>query len=304
MLFKFNSNILPRISLINSVIITPPYIHKKRKADEYIIYVIKKGKMYLEENNKKYFLSEGDFFVLEPEFIHNGYKTSVCEYYYIHFNHSSIYKINFSSDSDLTDFIINRRNYYLKSDSTSDLIYESDECLFPKYYHFTNYNTFTEILNTLEQAIAYNSNQLENYKALCSCSILTALIQTFRSFVLIEIERSSARIPQSYKKVHDILLFLNTEYTDKITSEKIEEIFQCNFDYINRIFKQLTKKTIFDYLNNVRINRSKELIETTSLNLRQIGDRVGISDEYYFSKVFKKYTGVSPKTYAKSISKK
>lgn len=301
MLFRLNLNILPKIGLVNSVTITPPYVHKKRKAEEYIIYIIKKGEMYLEENGSRYLLSEGDFFLLDPEYVHKGYKTSVCEYYYIHFLHSDMGKIDFPSDSALTDFIIDRRNAYLKSTSTSYSIYDREECVFPKHYHFTNYSTFTNMVNSIEQAIEYNNNQLENYKVLCSCSILTALIQTSRSFVLTEIEKISAGIPKSYQKVHDILIFINTEYADKITSDKLEERFHCNFDYVNRIFKQLTQKTIFDYLNNVRVNRAKELIATTSMKLSEIGERVGISDEYYFSKVFKKYTGVSPNTYAKSI---
>ena len=52
--YKMNSNVIPQINLINIANIEPPYIHFKRKADEFIMYYIISGEMYLEENLIKY----------------------------------------------------------------------------------------------------------------------------------------------------------------------------------------------------------------------------------------------------------
>jgi YesN/AraC family two-component response regulator len=93
------------------------------------------------------------------------------------------------------------------------------------------------------------------------------------------------------------LEYLNTEYARKITSHDIEEISGSNFDYINRIFKKMTHKTIFTYLNSVRINHAMELITTTNMKMSEVGQSVGFTDLYYFSKVFKKAVGVSPSNY-------
>jgi YesN/AraC family two-component response regulator len=303
MLFQLDSNQMLHIRLMNSVTIQPPYIHNKRKANEYIIYIIKKGKMYLTENNIKYVLNPGDFFVLDPEYVHEGYQASYCEYYYIHFRHENINKINFDTDQDLLMTIITKRNDYLKSDPFSYLSSEDNKMLFPKYYHFSNYSDFIKVSCLLDEAVGHNNNPLDYYKLLCSLKVTEVLVETYRSFVLYKTQTMSTGMPKSYRKVQELLSYLNKEYAEKITSQDIEVKTECNFDYINRIFKQLTHKTIFAYLNTVRINHAKELISTTNMKISEIGQAVGFADLYYFSKVFKKATGVSPSTYAKGVLK-
>ena len=304
MFYCLNPNILPKIRLINSTTIDLPYVHKRRKADEYILYIIRKGSMYIIENGEKYILTEGDFFLLDPSYIHEGYKGSYCEYYYIHFKHSDIHKMEESLKASITQEILENRNDSLQSNSFSYDIYEKDKLLIPKKYHFSNYNSFITTSCLLNEAIEHNKNQMENYKILCSCKVLEALIEITRSFVFTEIENLSSGVPKSYRKIQELLKYLNTEYANKITSSTIEKQFSCNFDYMNRVFKKLTQKTIFTYLNTVRIDHAKELISTTSLKLSEISIKVGFNDEYYFSKVFKKYTGIPPAVYARGMLKK
>ncbi len=304
MFYCLNPNILPQIRLINSTTIDLPYVHKRRKADEYILYIIRKGSMYIIENGEKYILIEGDFFLFDPSYIHEGYKGAYCEYYYIHFKHSDIHEIEESLKYSITQEILENRNDSLQSNSFSYDIYEKDKLLIPKRYHFSNYNSFITTSCLLNEAIEHNKNQIENYKILCSCKVLEALIEITRSFVFTEIENLSSGVPKSYRKIQELLKYLNTEYANKITSSTIEKQFSCNFDYMNRIFKRLTQKTIFTYLNTVRIDHAKELISTTSLKLSEISINVGFNDEYYFSKVFKKYTGIPPAIYARGMLKK
>lgn len=72
-----------------------------------------------------------------------------------------------------------------------------------------------------------------------------------------------------------------------------------NFDYLNRIFHRINGKSIFQYLTFVRINRAKELLATTDMKLWEIAEETGFSDQFYFSRQFKKHTGMSPTFYAK-----
>lgn len=53
------------------------------------------------------------------------------------------------------------------------------------------------------------------------------------------------------------------------------------------------------YVNLIRINHAKELIEATHLSFGEIGYLTGLDDPYHFSKLFKKYAGVSPTQYYK-----
>ena len=54
-----------------------------------------------------------------------------------------------------------------------------------------------------------------------------------------------------------------------------------------------------DYLNHFRIEQAKELLCQTELSIKNISIDVGFSDEFYFSRLFKKSVGVSPQHYRK-----
>lgn len=57
--------------------------------------------------------------------------------------------------------------------------------------------------------------------------------------------------------------------------------------------------TFKEYLINIRLKKSKELIETTDLPIGEISKMVGIEDQNYFSRLFKRKYGVSPMNYKK-----
>lgn len=303
MLYEADYNEIIKVRLINSVAINPPYIHLKRKVNEYIIYVIKKGKMYIKENNVRYVLKQGDFFLLDSDYVHEGYKASECEYYYIHFQYGKLHKLEYNTEEELTLSILSKRNESLKSDPFSYDTNEQERVVFPKYFNFINYNDFIKVCCLLDEAAAHNKNPLDNYKLLCSLKVLEVLLETYRSYAISCTRCLTSKVPKSYSKVHIILNYININYADKITSKTIEEISASNFDYMNRIFKQFTGKTIFSYLNTVRIQQTKEMIATSTMTLSEIGQLAGFSDVYYFSKVFKKATGISPSMYAKGVLK-
>jgi len=64
--------------------------------------------------------------------------------------------------------------------------------------------------------------------------------------------------------------------------------------------------TISRYITDVRMQHAAEMLKTTDAPLKEIASRVGYSDEFYFSKVFKRFHGVPPhsfrKTYAANVS--
>lgn len=102
------------------------------------------------------------------------------------------------------------------------------------------------------------------------------------------------KVSDSYHRVQALLHYLNLNYGKKIDSNLIEWEFNCNFDYLNKVFKANMGKTIFLYLNEIRMHHAMELLSTTSMKISAVAHRVGYEDEGYFGKVFRKYTGVTP----------
>lgn len=66
-------------------------------------------------------------------------------------------------------------------------------------------------------------------------------------------------------------------------------------------FKHLYKASVKEYIRDYRIEKAKELLETTSLNITEITYKIGINSRSYFSKIFKKKYGISPKVYLKKM---
>ncbi|WP_344923908.1 helix-turn-helix transcriptional regulator [Aquimarina addita] len=70
-----------------------------------------------------------------------------------------------------------------------------------------------------------------------------------------------------------------------------------NQNTLQQGFKQLYKTSVNEYIRNFRIEKAKELLETSTLNITEITYKVGINSRSYFSKLFKKRFGISPKQY-------
>ena len=295
--YKMDSNLIPQVKLINIANINPPYVHFKRKADEFIIYYIISGEMYLEENSIKYILKQGDILILDPNYEHFGIKSSKCTYAYIHFNHSNILE-SYEPLEILKPILLNERISSLSITSFS----ENSKIILPKYFHIHNDIFNSKLLYDINKIITSSKNKLEHYILQVNCMFLELLINISREFITYLLSDNSIKTLKSQKIIQDLLSFFNEYYYEKITSEFLENKYSCNFDYINRIFKETTGKTIFIYLNQLRISQAKLIFNTGSFKVSEVAEKVGFQDSYYFSKVFKKYTGITPSNYIKSIN--
>jgi AraC-like DNA-binding protein len=69
------------------------------------------------------------------------------------------------------------------------------------------------------------------------------------------------------------------------------------YSAFRKAFKKLTGESPNQYHLNLRLNKAKELLTTTSLNINEVADQTGFDSVFYFSKLFKKRNGKSPKFY-------
>jgi YesN/AraC family two-component response regulator len=66
------------------------------------------------------------------------------------------------------------------------------------------------------------------------------------------------------------------------------------------LFKEVTGKSITEFISTIRIERAKELLTSTNNPIRDIGESVGYADQNYFSRCFKRIEGCSPMKYRKN----
>ena len=80
-------------------------------------------------------------------------------------------------------------------------------------------------------------------------------------------------------------------------------MFNINTSYLGQLFKNETGEMFTNYLNQVRIEKARELLLKTNLKINEITEKVGYLNQSHFFRNFKKLTGVSPAEY-KEISVK
>lgn len=90
---------------------------------------------------------------------------------------------------------------------------------------------------------------------------------------------------------------IKENYQTQLTLEKAAGRMMLNPTYFSTLFKQATGSSFKDYLNYIRIEESKKLLTNTGDSILDIALAVGFENQSYFTKVFKKYTGMTPKQY-------
>lgn len=118
--------------------------------------------------------------------------------------------------------------------------------------------------------------------------------------VLFNITKSEREeVVKSPKFIDDIKEYLRLNYQKSITNTVLSKEFGFVPSYISRLFKQYNKGiSPGEYLSNYRIEKAKKIMkEQPDLLVKEIADMVGFHDAYYFSKIFKKRTGMWPTKY-------
>ncbi|WP_167958352.1 AraC family transcriptional regulator [Anaerosporobacter faecicola] len=133
------------------------------------------------------------------------------------------------------------------------------------------------------------------------------LIQIVRG-LLVKVKKMEDTSYETYNRsyaVRRIINYLNENYEQRISLEQIAHNMYLSPVYISKIFKEETGESPINYLIKIRLERAKEFLQTSNgSSIKNIAKQVGYDDVYHFSKLFKKYYGISPLYYKKNIREK
>ena len=103
--------------------------------------------------------------------------------------------------------------------------------------------------------------------------------------------------------VKQIMDFINSNYEKPLSLHYLSDEFHRSIPYISKLLKQQTDRSFTEILTELRIEKAKNLLKTTSLHINEIGIRIGYPNTRYFSKIFKQKVGMTPNDYRKIIDK-
>ncbi|MBP1576519.1 MAG: AraC family transcriptional regulator, partial [Oscillospiraceae bacterium] len=103
--------------------------------------------------------------------------------------------------------------------------------------------------------------------------------------------------------IQRVITYIDSDLTANLSLSTLAAMQNVSAGYLSSLFKQETGETLTEHVNRKRVKFAMRLLGTTRLQVQTIAQHCGILDVHYFSKVFKKYAGMTPKEYRNSLQK-
>ena len=233
-------------------------------ANENVLIYCIDGKGWFTVNNKKHKIDRNQFFILEKNIRHEygADRQSPWSIYWMHFTgeKASIFSSIFNQVLDIAP-------------SEGDRIQE-------------RISIFEEIYQNLE--LGYSQDNLE-YVSMCLWHLLASFrfVQQFR--VINKVKQGSF--------IQHSILFMKENLNKNLKVEEIAEHVHYSVSHFSLMFTKNTSYSPLEYFSQLKIQRACQYLDHTELSIKSIAYELGFNDPFYFSKVFKKHTSLSPRQY-------
>lgn len=227
---------------------------------------VDKGELLTTIDRVSYHLKQGDLIFYAPMQFHTQSTFEKIS--------SSYLTINFKMNFNHADLLCNKI-FSLKRDS---------------------YFIVTKLIEELS-----NDNLYSNDLSLCYLKQL--IIQMLRLDNSYFHSKPTTHMQQTYENelLNDILLYIDDNIYEKISVSTLCDHFCISTSMLHSLFRKNMNNTAKNYINELKLSKSKELIRNSTHTLSEISEMLGFSSIHYFSKKFKSYFNISPTEYSKSI---
>ncbi|MBR3942875.1 MAG: helix-turn-helix transcriptional regulator [Clostridia bacterium] len=167
--------------------------------------------------------------------------------------------------------------------------------------------TVETIKETCKKLKGNSKNLLKKVKTLQHTNSITgylALTEAIAEYIkLLLLQTGSYTDFQHYHPaVQDSIAQMQASYHKNISLVSCAEALHMNPKYLGRLFRNETKNTFHEYLNNIRITRAKDLLYGTSVPVIEIALSCGYNTVTYFNRIFKQNTGYTPTDFRRKFS--
>ena len=227
---------------------------------------VDKGELLTTIDRVSYQLKQGDLIFYAPMQFHTQSTFEKIS--------SSYLTINFKMNFNHADLLCNKI-FSLKRDS---------------------YFIVTKLIEELSNDNLYSDD-------LSLCYLKQLIIQMLRLDNSHFHSKPTTHMQQTYENelLNDILLYIDDNIYEKISVSTLCDHFCISTSMLHSLFRKNMNNTAKNYINELKLSKSKELIRNSTHTLSEISEMLGFSSIHYFSKKFKSYFNISPTEYSKSI---
>lgn len=102
------------------------------------------------------------------------------------------------------------------------------------------------------------------------------------------------------RNVTNVVRYMYKNINRNLTLDQIAQEFELSKSYLNAIFQDYTQHSPMDFFINLKMKEACKILRSTDLYIYEIAQQLGYTDQYYFSRLFKKVVGMTPKKYKQS----
>lgn len=250
------------------------FTHLSRTLQDIHVFIfVESGSIQVTEADIDYYLTAGDYLFLHAGVHHYGKVpfSPGTRWYYVHFfQHDTLHQDVFRPERAT---FITQKTYYHK------------QLRLNKQGHIHQQGPF-----------------IDRFKQLLYAKREGSVKQSLEAYHLFfDLVRMNQHVNAPHQTIAEAVFDLIELHKGHVTSNDIASSLHLNYSYISTVFKQTTGQTIQQAKNTYRIEQAIKLFQYEQLNVTEVSERLGFPNPYYFSRVFKQYTGYAPKHYLKQL---
>ncbi|MCR8645548.1 response regulator [Paenibacillus sp. N1-5-1-14] len=172
--------------------------------------------------------------------------------------------------------------------------------------HVSIYKLIVSLMNvlvgttTMEQKLIFGDNPFAHIAGLKTLDQVKAWLVQISQRMMTHLVDKRSHVTKS--QMDAAVTYINGNYMDEDFSlQQVCSHIYLSISYFSALFKQHSGETFIEYLTRIRLEKAKELLTLTSLKTYDIAARVGYGDPQYFSVIFKRNMGLTPKDYRNSM---
>ena len=133
------------------------------------------------------------------------------------------------------------------------------------------------------------------YQVRASSHVLTLVAE------ILAHERMAAQHSHSEALVEKARFLMEENILGDLNVNRMGESLGVSVSHLSSVFKSYTGMTPYQYFISIKIRRAKELLENRDLTIKEVAFRLGFADQYYFSRLFRSKTGISPSRWSSLV---
>lgn len=268
---------------------TKPFLHPTRTLDSYVLLIGIKGIVEIEQQSQLYYLGPGNTLLLKKGVEHRGHIKSESDlsYYWFHF-----YLDNDDARS-ISKKQMDQQIMQFRQEPNSHLL--SSTIFIPVFFKPQKIERLNILFNQLTDLAHSGSHTFLGASYLMTSLLIELSEQTIASY------SSTKKHVEMERNIAHVIEWIRVHSHEPMSVLHVSNQFNYNPDYLTRQFKQQIGMPLQKYIALVKVTKAKDLLLRTRKTIREVAFDVGIYDEKYFMRLFKKSEGMTPSDFRKAF---